>query len=158
MPTTPVTSTSFPVSLLLMVPVGAGGIAMAATANAVIQLAVPDGLRGRVMSVYTTVFSASVPIGGLAMGVLASAVGIPMTIAIGGLLSLATGVAALVWWRRISSRAVTARAAQPSATKEGEPWESTAGGPETGGPMAVEAAAESAVGEAAMAARAARRH
>ena len=35
-------STSFPVSLLLMVPVGAGGIAMAATANATIQLNVPE--------------------------------------------------------------------------------------------------------------------
>ena len=41
---------------------------MAATGNATIQLAVPDGLRGRVMSVYTTVFSASIPIGGLVMG------------------------------------------------------------------------------------------
>ena len=35
---------------------------MAATGNTMIQLAVPDHLRGRVMSVYTTVFSASVPI------------------------------------------------------------------------------------------------
>ncbi len=51
-----------------MVPVGAGGIVMAATGNATIQLAVPDGLRGRVMSVYTTVFSASMPIGGLLDG------------------------------------------------------------------------------------------
>ena len=83
--------------------VGAGGITMAATANATIQLSVPDGLRGRVMSVYTTVFSASVPIGGLAMGALASAVGIPLTFAIGGLLSLATGLGAFVWWRRIRS-------------------------------------------------------
>ena len=75
-----------------MVPIGAGGIAMAATANATIQLAVPDGLRGRVMSVYTTVFSASIPIGGLAAGALASVVGIPVTVAIGGVLSLAVGI------------------------------------------------------------------
>ncbi len=81
-------STSFPISLLLMVPIGAGGIAMAATANATIQLAVPDGLRGRVMSVYTTVFSASMPIGGLLMGALASSLGILEAIAIGGVLSL----------------------------------------------------------------------
>jgi MFS family permease len=96
------TSTSFPLSLLLMVPVGAGGIVMAATANAVIQLAVPDGLRGRVMSVYTTVFSASMPIGGLVMGVLASSIGILEAIAIGGALSLLTGLVALVWWRRLA--------------------------------------------------------
>ena len=49
---------------------------MAATGNTTIQLAVPDQLRGRVMSVYTTVFSASVPIGGLAMGAVASAFGV----------------------------------------------------------------------------------
>ena len=69
-------STSFPLSLALMIPIGAGGITMAATANATIQLAVPDGLRGRVMSVYTTVFAGSVPIGGIAAGALASAVGV----------------------------------------------------------------------------------
>jgi MFS family permease len=97
-------STSFPVSLLLMVPIGAGGITMAATANATIQLAVPDGLRGRVMSVYTTVFSASMPIGGLLMGALASSIGILETIAIGGVLSLLSGVGAFVWYRRLQAR------------------------------------------------------
>ena len=96
-------STSFPVSLALMIAIGAGGITMAATANATIQLAVPDGLRGRVMSVYTTVFAGSVPIGGIAAGALASAVGVPMTLAISGLLSLAVGARAFVWWRRIGS-------------------------------------------------------
>jgi MFS family permease len=96
-------STSFPLSLALMIPIGAGGITMAATANATIQLAVPDGLRGRVMSVYTTVFSASIPIGGLAVGAVASVAGIPTTVAIGGLLSLAVGLGAYVWWRRIGS-------------------------------------------------------
>ncbi|MEO6207525.1 MAG: MFS transporter, partial [Candidatus Limnocylindrales bacterium] len=100
-------SGSFPVSLILMVLVGAGGITMAATANATIQLAVPDGLRGRVMSVYTTVFAGSVPIGGLAMGAMASAIGIPITILIGGILSLATGLAAFIWWQRIRPSAST---------------------------------------------------
>ncbi len=97
-------STSFPVSLLLMVPIGAGGITMAATANATIQLAVPDGLRGRVMSVYTTVFSASMPIGGLLMGALASTMGILEAIAIGGVLSLVSGFGAFLWYRRIRGR------------------------------------------------------
>jgi predicted MFS family arabinose efflux permease len=97
-------STSFPVSLLLMIPIGAGGITMAATANATIQLAVPDGLRGRVMSVYTTVLSASMPVGGLLMGVLASSLGILEAIAIGGVLTLASGIGALVWYRRIRAR------------------------------------------------------
>lgn len=111
-------STSYPLSLVLMVPIGAGGIVMAATSNATIQLAVPDGLRGRVMSVYTTVFSASMPIGGLLMGVLASTIGILEAIAIGGLLSLGTGLLALAWYRRLVARRAVATprpAAEPAA-------------------------------------------
>ncbi|MEX1169912.1 MAG: MFS transporter [Chloroflexota bacterium] len=90
----------FPVSLGLMVIVGFGAILMAATGNTTIQLAVPDHLRGRVMSVYTTVFSASVPIGGLAMGAIASGFGTALAIGIGGVLTVAAGVAALAWGRR----------------------------------------------------------
>ena len=112
-------STSFPVSLLLMVPVGAGGIAMAATANATIQLNVPDGLRGRVMSVYTTVFAASVPIGGLAAGALASTIGVLETVAVGGALSLATGIGTLVWWRRIQAATAAATRARRTDPSEG---------------------------------------
>jgi MFS family permease len=112
-------STWFPLSLLLMAPIGAGGIAMAATANATIQLAVPDGLRGRVMSVYTTVFSASMPIGGLLMGVIASSVGILEAIAIGGVLSLLTGIVALVWYRRIRERDRRGSALAAASTEAG---------------------------------------
>jgi MFS family permease len=108
-------STSYPLSLLLMVPIGAGGITMAATANATIQLAVPDGLRGRVMSVYTTMFSASMPIGGLLMGILASRLGILEAIAIGGVLSLATGIVAFIWYRRLRCRSKVAPAAALTA-------------------------------------------
>jgi MFS family permease len=108
-------STSYPLSLLLMVPVGAGGIAMAATANATIQLAVPDGLRGRVMAVYTTVLSASMPVGGLLMGVLASSLGILPAILIGGVLSLVTGLAALAWYRRLAGRSMAAPAVPQSS-------------------------------------------
>jgi MFS family permease len=125
-------STSFPLSLALMIPIGAGGITMAATANATIQLAVPDGLRGRVMSVYTTVFAGSVPIGGIAAGALASAAGVSTTVAISGLLSLAVGLGAYVWWRRI-----------------GSPSPATLGG--TASPAVVELATETAAGPQSMA-------
>lgn len=89
----------FPVAMGLMVLVGFGSILMAATGNTSIQLAVPDHLRGRVMSVYTTVFSASVPIGGLAMGAVASGFGAAVAIAIGGVLALIVGLGALAWGR-----------------------------------------------------------
>jgi MFS family permease len=93
-------SRSLPISLLLMVGVGFGGILMAATANTTMQLAVPDGLRGRVMSVYTTVFAGSTPIGGPVMGGLASFFGVAVSLAIGGLLSVFVGAGALIWIRR----------------------------------------------------------
>jgi MFS family permease len=94
-------STSFPLSLAAMSVAGAGGIAMAVTANTTIQLAVPDQLRGRVMSFYTTIFSASVPAGGLLMGAIASAWGVQLSLMIGALLSLASGIGGWVWLRRI---------------------------------------------------------
>jgi MFS family permease len=94
------TTRVFPVALGLMVIAGFGSILMAATGNTTIQLAVPDQLRGRVMSVYTTVFSASVPIGYLAMGAIASGFGAALAIGLGGVLTIAVGLGALAWGRR----------------------------------------------------------
>ena len=92
-------SSSFGVSLVAMFFVGVGGISMAATANTVVQLAVPDQLRGRVMSVYTTVFAGSTPIGGLVTGAIASSAGVPFAIGLGAVLSLVTGVLSITWLR-----------------------------------------------------------
>ena len=47
---------------------GFGAIWMAANGNTLIQATVPDELRGRVISVYTTVFAGSTPIGALFAG------------------------------------------------------------------------------------------
>ncbi len=93
-------SSVFPVSLLLMVGVGFGGITMSATSNTTLQLGVPDGLRGRVMSVYTTIFAGSTPIGGPLMGGLASVFGVAVSLAIGGVISAVVGLGALAWIRR----------------------------------------------------------
>jgi MFS family permease len=94
----------YPVALVTMVFIGFGAIGMAATANTTIQLAVPDELRGRVISVFTTVFVGSTPIGGLLMGWIASAFGVELAIALSGAGALAAGVASLVWLRRIQAR------------------------------------------------------
>jgi len=88
-------TTAFPIALVAMFVAGIGSIAMAATANTLVQLVVPDHLRGRVMSVYTTVFAGSTPIGGLITGAVASGFGAATAIVAGGALSLATGVAAI---------------------------------------------------------------
>ncbi|MEO8462414.1 MAG: MFS transporter [Chloroflexota bacterium] len=93
-------SGSLGLSMIAMFAAGLGAIAMAATANTAIQLTVPDALRGRVMSVYATVFAGSTPVGALVAGFLASSIGVPQAIAIGAVLSVLTGAGVLAWYRR----------------------------------------------------------
>src|SRR3990172_745231 len=83
----------FPLSLLLMFVVGWGAISMAATSNTIIQLKVPDVLRGRVMSVHTTVFAGSTPFGGIFAGGLAALAGAPVALAAGGVIALLAAAA-----------------------------------------------------------------
>jgi len=90
----------FPLALVAVFGAGAGAIAMTATANSAIQLAVPDALRGRVLSVYTTVFAGSTPVGGLFAGWLASSFGTPAALAVGGGASALVAVGATVWVMR----------------------------------------------------------
>jgi MFS family permease len=92
-------SRAFPLSVLLMFAMGFAVIAIAATANTTIQLVVPDHLRGRVMSLYVTVFAGSTPIGGLIAGTIASAWGAPAALFLGGVVSAAVGVGALLLGR-----------------------------------------------------------
>ena len=72
---------------------------MAATANASIQITTPAALRGRVMSVYTTVFAGSTPIGGLATGAVVSALGAPGALQIAGTLAVLSAAFAAYRWR-----------------------------------------------------------
>ncbi len=92
-------SRAFPLSLLLMYAMGFAVIAIAATANTTIQLTVPDHLRGRVMSLYVTVFAGSTPIGGLIAGTIASGWGAPAALFVGGAVSAAVGLGAILMAR-----------------------------------------------------------
>jgi MFS family permease len=80
-------------SLGLMFLAGWGTIAMAATCNTLIQLNVPDVLRGRVASVYTTVFAGSTPFGGVFSGAMAALGGPGAALVVGGSMAV---LAALV--------------------------------------------------------------
>lgn len=55
--------------------IGIAGTTFATTANTSIQLAAPDEMRGRVVSLYMLLFAGSTPIGGLLMGLLADHLG-----------------------------------------------------------------------------------
>jgi MFS family permease len=96
----------YAVAMVAMLFVGFGAIGMAATANTTIQLAVPDELRGRVISIYATVFVGSTPLGGLLMGWIASSVSVEASLLAGGLGCIVTGLAALAWMRRIRGAAL----------------------------------------------------
>jgi len=58
-------------------------VEMAAT-NTLLQMMVPDGFRGRVMSIYAMMFLGMAPLGGLLAGGLAHRLGAPLTVALGG--------------------------------------------------------------------------
>ncbi len=90
----------FAVALAALAFAGFGAIWMAANGNTLIQATVPDELRGRVLSVYTTVFAGSTPIGALFAGVIASRWGAVAALAVGGVLTVAIGGAAIAWLRR----------------------------------------------------------
>ena len=81
-------SHTFWISVLLLLPVGYTMMLQMACSNTLIQVMVPDALRGRVMAVYSMMFMGMAPIGALLGGVLADRLGAPRTVAIGGLACL----------------------------------------------------------------------
>ena len=81
-------TTSYPVALAAVFFSGVGAIATAASANSLIQITVPGPLRGRVMSVYTTVFAGSTPVGNGLTGGVGGLWGTPVAIAMNGVVTL----------------------------------------------------------------------
>jgi MFS family permease len=76
-------------AMALMFGVGAGIIGTAASVNMQLQAEVDDRFRGRVISLYVMSFLGLAPFGGLWAGYLASHVGAPTTLALGGTACLA---------------------------------------------------------------------
>jgi MFS family permease len=89
-------TTLFPVALAAVFFCGAGAIATAASANSMIQITVPGALRGRVMSVYTTVFAGSTPIGNGLTGGFGGLWGTPVALLMNGGVVLVAEAAAAV--------------------------------------------------------------
>lgn len=76
------------VSVFLMLFVGFGMIMQMAASNTIIQTLVDDDKRGRVMSIYMMAFVGTAPFGSLIAGALAKSIGAPLTLLIGGALSV----------------------------------------------------------------------
>jgi hypothetical protein len=76
------------VSLFLLIFIGWGTVTQLVSMNTLIQVNVPNGLRGRVFSVYLWALQGVAPFGSLLIGWLAQTWGVPLAALIGGLVSL----------------------------------------------------------------------
>ena len=84
-------STSLPISLILLFLGGMSFMALFAISFSLVQLTVPDGLRGRVVSIYMVALRGGGPLGGLVAGALADRFSAESVMAVnGGLLALFT--------------------------------------------------------------------
>ena len=93
-------------SAVLLVPAGFFMMIQMASSNTLIQSMVPDRLRGRVMSVYAMTFMGMAPLGALLAGSVAHNIGAPLTVAIGGVVSV---VGAFIFGMRLPVHRPVAR-------------------------------------------------
>lgn len=89
-------TSSYPIALAAVFFSGLGAIATAISANSLIQITVPGPLRGRVMSVYTTVFSGSTPIGNGLTGGFGGLWGTPAALVMNGAMACGSSAVAAV--------------------------------------------------------------
>jgi MFS family permease len=81
-------SHSFWLSALILVPVGYSFMVQMACTNTLIQIMVPDSLRGRVLSTHVWMFMGMAPFGSFLAGSIAAHLGAPTTILMGAFLCL----------------------------------------------------------------------
>ncbi len=96
-----VTSRSFTLSLVVMLLVGISHVFQNSMANTLLQLNAPDQLRGRVMSLYSLVSGGMHHLGGLQAGFAADWLGAPLSIGLGGMLSLLYGMFVAVRYPKV---------------------------------------------------------
>lgn len=100
-------------SLAVMVVLGIAGLTFTATANTLLQLNVPDALRGRMLSLYTLLFLGSTPIGGVVTGGLADRWGIQVTLGIEALICAIGVVAGLSYHLAVRRQAAAVEGVVP---------------------------------------------
>jgi MFS family permease len=100
-------------SMALMILTGFGMISQMASCNTMLQSLAEDDKRGRVMSFYTIAYRGMYPLGSLFAGYLASEVGAPATLFLGGVCVLLGGA----WYAR--SLSAMREAIQPVIAKMG---------------------------------------
>lgn len=90
---------------LLLVVLGALQTITISTLTASVQLAVDDGMRGRVMSMLAVLFFGFSTLGGLGLGLLGDRIGVPNALALGGLVTTLFAAPRLLLHHRARRRA-----------------------------------------------------
>ena len=109
---------------VILVGIGVSFTLFTANANALVQLAAPDYLRGRLISIYLLAFVGVAPVGGLFAGWLAEVGGTSLAFAVAGATSLVTILVAHAWRIRAAdavalTRRVARRARGPAPSAAG---------------------------------------
>jgi MFS family permease len=92
---------------VILVGIGVSFTLFTANANALVQLAAPDYLRGRLIGLYLFAFLGLAPVGGLFAGWLAEIGGTSLAFAVAGVTSLATIGVANTWRTRAAEPAIS---------------------------------------------------
>jgi len=90
----------FALASVVLFVVGALQIVFQNGCNTIVQVTVPDELRGRVMGVYMMVFAGATPLGAAVIGSVAEGAGVPAACLVGGGIALLGALVQLARWRR----------------------------------------------------------
>lgn len=90
-----------PAATLVIVPLAWAMVSHMTSNSTLVQLAVPEALRGRVLALHGMVFLGAVPVGSLLGGFIAARFGVPMALALGGLGCSGAAVLSTVAFRRL---------------------------------------------------------
>jgi MFS family permease len=94
-------SRALPLSYALLFVGGIGQLVVFSLANSLVQLMVPNEMRGRVMSIYMMAFRGGMPLGSLTAGYLANVFSAPAVLAANGVLMMAVGGAVLARYKKL---------------------------------------------------------
>jgi len=78
----------FPLAMLFIIIGAFGMMSLRTISNTIVQVNVPNKLRGRVVSIYFMSFTMLIPIGSLLIGVISHYIGVQITILVEGLIAL----------------------------------------------------------------------
>jgi len=101
---------SIGLELLVLAPLGAASVTLAASVNSALQLAADPAMRGRVMALYSVVFLGSTPIGAPLAGWLSEQVDPRAALVMAGVAALVAGLLARIAFQRVEASAAPARA------------------------------------------------